>query len=252
MYKSKKMWMTFVEIKKRYIEIVMAVIMLVALCVVCLGTGTIVAKGAKGSKSGLKSEKTEVTVVLDAGHGGKDPGKIGVNGSIESEINLKIVKKLKLYLEEKGVKVVLTREDENGLYSEDDSNKKKSDMNKRCEIINDVSPDMLVSIHQNSYSSEEVKGAQVFYFKNSYDGERIAEIIQSHLVDEVDEDNGRQHKANNNYYILKNVSCPAVIVECGFLSNYSEAELLVSDEYQQKLAVAIGNGMLEYLEELKK
>lgn len=238
-------------IKKRYIEIVMAVIMLVALCVVCLGTGSIVAKGAKDSKSEAKSKQEKATVVLDAGHGGKDPGKIGVNGSIESEINLKIVNKLKVYLEENGVNVTLTRKDENGLYDEGDSNKKKSDMNKRCEIVNEISPDVLISVHQNSYSSEGVKGAQVFYFKNSNDGEMIAEIIQKHLVEEVDTSNGRQHKENNNYYILKNVSCPAVIVECGFLSNYSEAELLASDQYQQKLAEAIGNGVLEYLENKK-
>ncbi len=226
--------------------------MLTALCVVFLGAGTVVAKGDKnvetGNKGEKKSEGVEATVVLDAGHGGVDPGKIGINGSIESEINLNIVKKLKTYLEENGVEVILTRETEDGLYEESDTNKKRSDMEKRCEIINEASPDMLVSIHQNSYSSEGVKGAQVFYFKNSGDGEKIAEIIQKHLIDEVDQDNGRQHKENGNYYILKNVSCPAVIVECGFLSNYSEAELLVSDEYQEKVAIAIGNGMLEYLE----
>ncbi len=243
------------EIKKKQIEMVMAVIMLTALCVVFLGAGTVAAKGSKNQKNEDKSSEglkgSEFTVVLDAGHGGKDPGKLGVNGSIESEINLQIVKKLKIYLEGKGVKVILTREDENGLYAEDDTNKKKSDMNRRCQIINEASPHMMVSIHQNSYSSEGVKGAQVFYFKNSNDGEKIAGIIQKHLIDEVDEDNGRQHKENGNYYILKNVSCPAVIVECGFLSNYSEAELLVSDEYQNKLAVAIGNGMLEYLEFMK-
>lgn len=247
--------MTLVEIKKKQIEVVMAVIMLTALCVVFLGAGTVAAKAKKGDgATGESSERLnekEFIVVLDAGHGGKDPGKLGVNGSVESDINLQIVKKLKMYLEKKGVRVVLTREDEEGLYAEEDTNKKRSDMDKRCEIVNETSPNMLISIHQNSYSSEGVKGAQVFYFKNSVDGENLAGIIQKHLVNEVDEDNGRQHKENNNYYILKNVSCPAVIVECGFLSNYSEAELLVSDEYQNKLAVAIGNGMLEYLKEKK-
>lgn len=246
---------TFVEIKKKYVEIAMATIMLVALCVVFLGRGIAISrtdkKDRESNKNDNKRADVNYTVVLDAGHGGKDPGKVGINGSIESEINLKIVKKLKLYLEESGAKVVLTRKDENGLYNDNDSNKKKSDMSKRCEIVNDISPDVLISIHQNSYSSEGVKGAQVFYFKNSNDGEKIAEIIQKHLVEEVDQNNGRQHKENNNYYILKNVDCPAVIVECGFLSNYTEAELLVSDQYQQKLAEAIGNGVLEYLEEKK-
>ena len=133
--------------------------------------------------------------------------------------------------------------------AESDTNKKRSDMNKRCEIVNQTEPDILVSIHQNSYSSEGVKGAQVFYFNNSNDGEKLAKIIQNHLIAEVDDDNGRQHKENGNYYILKNVQCPAVIVECGFLSNHSEAELLVMEEYQEKLAMAIGNGIIEYLKQ---
>lgn len=243
------------EIKKKHVEIAMAMIMLVVMCIVFLGREIVISSSNKNDgendKIGNKPPNVNFTVVLDAGHGGKDPGKVGINGSIESEINLKIVKKLKTYLEEKGVRVVLTRQDENGLYDENDSNKKKSDMIKRCEIVNNISPDILVSVHQNSYSSEGVKGAQVFYFKNSNNGEKIAEIIQKHLVEEVDQNNGRQHKENNNYYILKNVNCPAVIVECGFLSNYTEAELLVSEQYQQKLAEAIGNGVLEYMEKGK-
>ena len=235
------------EVNKRYIEIAMAVTMLTALCFICFG---IFGVSARGEKSEEKESANQYVVVIDAGHGGTDPGKVGVNGAIESDINLKIALKLKEYLEEKGIKVVLTREDENGLYGAGDTNKKRSDMEKRCEIINDTAPDMLVSIHQNSYSSEGVKGAQVFYFKNSNGGEKIASIIQSHLISEVDESNGRQCKENSIYYILKNVTCPAVIVECGFLSNYSEAELLVTNEYQEKLAIAIGNGIVEYFMEL--
>ncbi len=202
---------------------------------------------AKSKKEENENGKKFV-VVLDAGHGGKDPGKVGVDGSIESEINLSIVLELKEYLEEYGVEVVLTRKDENGLYAEGDTNKKRSDMEKRCDIVNETSPDLLVSIHQNSYSSEGVKGAQVFYYNNSKDGKNIAKILQNHLIEEVDSSNGRQSKENSNYYILKNVLCPAVIVECGFLSNYSEAELLGTKEYQQKVAKAIGNGILEYFQ----
>ncbi len=241
------------KIRVKYIELAMAVTMLTALCFICCTN-----KGVGLTKEKIKNESTEkeqeiplkeeYVVVLDAGHGGNDPGKVGVNGSIESEINLSIVKKLKVYLEEKQVKVVLTREDENGLYDAGATNKKRQDMERRCEIVNDTAPDMLVSIHQNSYPSKGVKGAQVFYFNNSYCGEEIAATIQKHLKDEVDNKNGREHKENTNYYILKNVECPAVIVECGFLSNYSESELLVSEDYQNKLAVAIGNGILDYLE----
>ncbi len=244
-----------VELKKKYIETTMAVIMITALCFICLGAGCVSEKAKTKNEATTKKENSnkveeteaKYTVVLDAGHGGKDPGKIGVNGCIESEINLSIVKKLQAYLESNGVKVVLTREDENGLYDESDTNKKRSDMDKRCEIIDNTQPDMMVSIHQNSYPSEGVKGAQVFYYKDSEYGEEIAAIIQKYLIQEVDEDNGRLHKENSNYYILKNVECPAVIVECGFLSNYSEAELLVNSDYQEKVAAAIGEGIMEYL-----
>lgn len=227
----------------------MAVTMLTALCFMCCGVKEPATKKEDKKQEHTKEKESDFVVVLDAGHGGKDPGKIGINGSIESEINLSIVLKLQKYLEENGVTVVLTRNDDNGLYDEGASNKKRSDMQRRCEIVNEVNPDMLVSIHQNSYSSEGVKGAQVFYYKNSQDGEKIAKIIQDCLIKEVDNDNGREHKENSNYYILKNVECPAVIIECGFLSNPSEAELLVTTEYQEKLAIAIGNGVIKYLYE---
>lgn len=224
------------------IEIFMAVVMLGVLCMLCFGMDNVKAKSGSDLKQG------KFTVVLDAGHGGADPGKVGVNGCIESEINLEIVKKLASYLEGEGIDVVLTRTDENGLYDENASNKKKSDMNKRCEMIEEINPDLLISIHQNSYSSEGVKGAQVFYYKGSKEGGKLATLLQDRLIKDVDPENGRECKDNNNYYIIKNVECPAVIVECGFLSNYSEAELLASADYQEKIARAIGSGVIDYLE----
>ena len=114
--------------------------------------------------------------------------------------------------------------------------------------------DILVSINQNSYQSEGVKGAQVFYYKASEDGKKLAEAIQASFKQNLDPENGREAKANDSYYILLNVKCPAVIAECGFLSNYEEAELLEQEKYQEKVAKAVAEGVEEYFsgKQLKK
>lgn len=196
---------------------------------------------------GVKADEREKCVVIDAGHGGKDPGKIGINGSEEKDINLQIAEKVKKYLEANDVKVVMTREDDEGLYDADASNKKVQDMKRRIELIDETSPDVTVSIHQNSYPEEYVKGAQVFYYKGSRQGQELAECIQRQLVEKVDPENRRQVKANDSYYLLKKTGIPIVIVECGFLSNSVEAEKLCDEEYQDFVAWAIHMGILQYL-----
>ena len=210
-------------------------------------------KSPKMSEDAREEEKDSLVIVLDAGHGGRDPGKVGVDGQLEKDINLEIVMKLKEALEkdtELGVKVVLTRSDDMGHYDKDTANKKSADMKKRCEIIEDASPDFVVSIHQNSYHSSSVKGAQVFYYKKSDKGKLLANKIQTQLVASLSEGNkGRVEKANDNYYLIMNVKCPAVIVECGFLSNEEEAKLLEDDEYQKKITKAIVDGIRDYLQE---
>lgn len=180
-------------------------------------------------------------VVIDSGHGGKDPGKVGVNGVNEADVNLKIAQKLKKILEAQGVTVIMTREDEGSL-----AGSKSEDMQKRVSIINEKKPALAVSVHQNSYSSEEVHGAQVFYYTNSAEGRKAARIMQEALLD-VDGDNKRKEKANDTYYMLKRTDVPVIIVECGFLSNRAEADLLVTEEYQDRLAEAIAKGILEYM-----
>lgn len=186
-------------------------------------------------------------VVVDIGHGGWDPGKIGVDGSLEKDINLQIAQKLKAYLEKSDVTVVMTRDSDHGLYDEDDSNKKMADMKGRCDLINKTAPALTVSIHQNSYHEESINGGQVFYYKNSENGKRLAEILQKRFDFVLGERNRRVAKANDNYYILLHVRSPIVIVECGFLSNQKEAALLNTEEYQDRLAWTIHMGILEYL-----
>ena len=186
-------------------------------------------------------------VLIDAGHGGADPGKVGIDGSLEKDINLKIAMRLKSLLEAQDIKVVMTRTDEGGLYDENASNKKVQDMKRRIAIIEEAQPAAVVSIHQNSYHEEYVHGAQVFYYETSKTGKELAQLIQNRFVVNVDPENRREAKGNNSYYLLKKTSRPIVIVECGFLSNRQEAEKLNSEEYQEKAAWAIHMGILQYL-----
>lgn len=184
---------------------------------------------------------SKVTVVLDAGHGGGDPGKVGVNNAFEKDINLQIAKKMKSLLEQKGIKVIMTREEDVMLGDNPDSGK-GADMRMRVDIINREKPDLAVSIHQNSYTDSSVSGAQVFYHSDSQEGKEYAEIIQNELL-RFDENNHRQAKANNNYYLLTRTKVPTVIVECGFLSNYEEAEKLTDQRYQEEISNVIVHGI---------
>lgn len=196
-----------------------------------------------------KAASKKICIVLDAGHGGSDPGKVGVNDALEKDINLAITLKLKDLLEQKDIEVVLTRDSDAGLYPADATNKKVSDMQKRCQIITEANPVFTISIHQNSYTTEDVCGAQVFYYGQSAEGKKLATILQDSLISHVNSESRRVAKANESYYLLKKTPTPTVIVECGFLSNPAEADLLLDTDYQNKIARAIYMGILEYLEE---
>ena len=199
-----------------------------------------------GDQEGL-TERDRFCVVIDAGHGGVDPGKVGGRGELEKEINLKIAEKLKLFLEASDVKVVMTRTTDTGLYDENSSNKKVQDMKQRVQIIEEAQPDIAVSIHQNSYHQEDVSGGQVFYYGKSEKGKKLAQIVQKRFDYVLGEKNTRAAKANDSYYLLLHVKEPIIIVECGFLSNWEEAEKLKSEDYQNRLAWTIHMGILEYL-----
>lgn len=196
----------------------------------------------------LNKKYSDVTIVVDPGHGGWDPGKVGVNGALEKDINLAIALKLKDMLEEKGINVIMTRTEDVGLYSESDSNKKRADLNKRIELINTSNALFAVSIHQNSFTQESAKGAQVFYHAQSQQGRILAETLQEQIKETIKDGNHRKAKSNTSYYLLKHTKCPLVIVECGYLSNRNEASILINPEYQEKMAWAIHLGILKYLD----
>lgn len=193
-----------------------------------------------------RADNDALTVVIDAGHGGIDPGKVGVNQALEKDVNLSIAKKVKRYLELSDVKVIMTREGDQGLYQEEDANKKVQDMKNRVHLIDTSGADLAVSIHQNSYQEEYVKGAQVFYYATSIHGKAMAEVMQKTLAELVDQGNKRQAKGNDSYYLLKKTQTPIIIAECGFLSNSEEAALLSEESYQDRMAWAIHMGILRY------
>ena len=188
------------------------------------------------------------TIVIDAGHGGRDAGTSGINTNVkESDLNLAISKKVQQYLSDFGFNVVMTRETQDGLYSENVSNFKKDDMAKREKIIKDAGADMLISIHQNSYPSISEKGAQSFFEASNELSKTLSECLQSQLINNLPE--ARQNPNKGDYYLLKNKTIPCAIVECGFLSNPEEEALLISEEYQHKVAYAIFCGVIKYLQD---
>ncbi|MCI8940614.1 MAG: N-acetylmuramoyl-L-alanine amidase [Dorea sp.] len=194
-----------------------------------------------------KVKNQKMTVVLDAGHGGSDPGKIGVNDVNEKEVNLAIAEKVQKLLKKEKIDVVMTREEDAMLTGTDGSSTKVGDMKARVEKINKTAPILAVSIHQNSYHQEGVKGAQVFYYSHSEEGKRAAELMQKALL-ALNTENNRKAKANDTYYLLKRTEATTIIVECGFLSNWEEAELLSDEAYQEKTAEAIVEGIKAYIE----
>lgn len=207
-----------------------------------------VSRNLKEYVSGNKIKRAENTVIIDAGHGADDPGKIGVNDAKEKDVNLKIAKKVKKMLEKKGVKVVMTREDDTTLAKDGQGSQKIQDMKARVELINKTAPQLAVSIHQNSYHEESIHGAQVFYYTHSAEGEKMAVTMQKAML-AVDKENHREAKADDGYYLLRRTKVPTIIVECGFLSNYEEAQKLIEDEYQKEVAKAIVQGILSCLKE---
>lgn len=212
-----------------------------------IATGFLAVKETAFFVTSRQAEVKKTCVVIDAGHGGDDPGKVGIDGTVERDINLQVAQKVKRLLEMEGIETVMTRTDEKGLYDSGAENKKVQDMKRRIAMIEETAPEITVSIHQNSYPEEYVKGAQVFYYKDSLESKEAAEIMQKSLKERLDPENHREAKANASYYLLKKTSTPIIIVECGFLSNREEAAKLAEEEYQEQVAWAVFMGIMQTL-----
>ncbi len=208
-------------------------------------------KTSQEPEAGLEEknwEKTRGRILIDPGHGGVDPGMVGIGGVEEKQINLAISRLLGEVLEEKGYEIIYTRTGDQGLYDEDSPKKKVQDIQRRCALIQEKKPLLSVSIHQNSYQDPQVYGPQVFYFEHSQEGKQLALSVQEQLNTLLNIQRPRVIKGNTNYYILKRSEGVTILVECSFLSNPEEAKKIQTPEYQQAVAEAIGSGVIKYLE----
>lgn len=231
--------------KKKYFSVIFLAFVILAIALTS-DKSVNVMKRIFFSKSN-DTDKDRIVIAIDAGHGGRDPGKVGVNKTLEKDINLSVAFKLKNLLELNDIKVIMTRKDDAGLYSQSDTYKKRADLQKRVDFIKENKADLAISIHQNSFSQAEVKGAQVFYYTKSPESKQLAEMIQTQVVKTIADGNHRKAKSNDTYYMLKKTECPLVIVECGYMSNEKEAELLLDEEYQEKMAWGIHLAILQYI-----
>lgn len=205
-------------------------------------------KGAEITYAVQENKEPERVVWIDPGHGGADPGKVGVGDVLEKDINLQIAMKLKDELEMRDIEVMMTRTEDTDLADEGAGSRKVSDLNNRCKMMNESDAALTICVHQNSFTDPGVHGAQVFYCSGSEEGERVARLIQDTIKGNVDPENTREIKENDSYYMLKNTGIPVVIVECGFLSNAEETQLLVDEDYQNRMAEAIAEGVLKYFD----
>jgi N-acetylmuramoyl-L-alanine amidase len=183
-------------------------------------------------------------IVIDAGHGGVDPGKVSLDGTLEKDINLQIALRLRIKLESEGYTVIMTRTTDEDTCTGDYG--KTKDLETRTQTISAANALLAVSIHQNSFSEGEVFGAQVFYKEADNESMLLACSIQESMK-ALNPDNKREAKANSDYYLFRNVEIPIVIVECGFLSNPEEEKLLKNSDYQQQIAECIYKGIKDFL-----
>lgn len=210
---------------------------------------------SKSITAGFSLPIRNTVVVIDAGHGGIDQGASGRAGTTEEEINLKIAFKLRRLIEQGGGTAIMIREDDSGLYTEGGNGRetrKSEDLKNRHALINSCGADVFISIHLNSFPQSKYYGAQTFYQKGDEKSRKLAEQIQEEAIRILDRDNNRKAKAIDSVYILKNNNMPGALVECGFLSNHQEEELLQDDHYQEKVSWSIFTGIIKYMEQEKR
>lgn len=196
------------------------------------------------------SAENRPTVILDAGHGGFDGGAVAPDGTVEKDINLKITMSIAEFLKASGFKVIMSRETDvstDSVETDQISTRKKSDLRNRLALMKDYPDAVFVSIHLNKFTTSAANGSQVFYSAKHSDSKVLGDKIQSSIVKLLQPENTRVNKqATSSTYILYNASIPAVLVECGFLSNTAELKRLKDSEYQKKMAFSIYCGILEY------
>lgn len=190
-----------------------------------------------------------MVVIIDPGHGGRDNGAIGLTGTEEDDINVSIALKLRRLIEQAGGVALTIREDDSGLYTESKrTGRKHEDLTNRQKLINESGADIVIGIHLNYFPQSQYYGAQTFYEEDDERSRRLAEYIQKEMIHIMDRGNDRKIKPRSDTYIFKGNDIPGALVECGFLSNPEEEQLLKQEHYQEKLAWCIFTGVIEYLE----
>lgn len=220
------------------------------ICIFLFGGLLYGAFGYDESTAVMSENSVSPVIVIDAGHGGEDGGA-SANGLLEKDINLSIALKLRDMLTISGYKVIMTRDSDVSVYdstADTTREKKVSDLKNRAEMINSSQNNILVSIHQNKFEQSQYFGTQMFYSKNDPKSAVLAEELRKSVTGMLQPDNKRELKqADSNIYILDKAQVPAVIVECGFLSNEEEAKKLADSDYQQKMAFSIYSGIIGYM-----
>jgi N-acetylmuramoyl-L-alanine amidase len=198
----------------------------------------------------VETVASERLIILDAGHGGEDPGTSTADGVLEKDLNLEITLLLGQMLMDKGYTVIYTRTEDKLLYAPEENIKgirKISDLKNRCKIAKEYPEAIFVSIHMNSYGDARYSGLHAYYAPNSTESERLAHMIQARVREDTQPHNNRVPKPGKNMYLLENLHNTAVLIECGFLSNAEECEKLSQKEYQKQLSFSIVCGIIEYM-----
>lgn len=191
------------------------------------------------------------TIIIDAGHGGEDGGASSADGTKEKDLNLSVALNLGKLLESDGYSVIYTRADDSMLYTTSEGSKKMQDLKNRLKIAKENEEAVFISIHMNKFTQEKYSGLQVFYSNNNKASEQLAKIIQTNTHDFQQNENNREIKAaGSNIYLLHNIKNPAVLVECGFLSNPKECEKLKDETYRKEIALVIYSSLIEFFEKI--
>ena len=201
--------------------------------------------------SAMARENGKNIVIIDAGHGGEDPGAIGNNGVYEKDLNLSIAVMIGEILSDNGFAVTYTRLEDKLLYTAEENIKgirKISDLKNRCKIAAEYPNSIFLSIHMNSYGNSKYSGLQAYYSQNNDGAKLLAESIQSTVKEEVQNENNRSIKSGKDIYILEHTKNVSVLIECGFLTNPEECQKLSEKEYQKRLSLAIVCGIIRYME----
>ncbi|MBO5837060.1 MAG: N-acetylmuramoyl-L-alanine amidase [Oscillospiraceae bacterium] len=234
-------------IGRRNIIAFIAVYALVLSCFILVGIG---AGKSADAFSNRQNESVPHTVVIDAGHGYPDGGTSSCDGTLECDINLEISLRLDDLMHLLGIPTVMTRNSKESVYSQGDTiaAKKISDLKNRVNLINSIQNPVVISIHQNYFQEGKYRGAQIFYNDNN-NSKDLAVGLQDAFIRFLNPGSNRRPKRGEDIYLLKNIKCTAVLVECGFLSNLQESMLLQNKEYQKKICGIIAVTVGQYITE---